>query len=342
MWLLSPHATLVFMRVLFLSFVAALLVLLPGIGVNAQTMASNTFTTNLSLGSSGAQVVALQKILNQDPDTRIASTGPGSPGNETSYFGILTNAAVIRFQEKYASAILVPAGLMQGNGYVGLYTRAKLNALATLATSANPAATSSAPGTSTPRTTTPPAAPQNPNLKNLGVFMTDLDALATKQGLSSSTLATIKQAVMNEVATTTNLRAAFLNMVQNEAPKAVRENSLLENALATLGKAFSAIFTPESAFAASDVPFGGALVFPLYCTQSETWLLTVEPLPPSYATLLTYVPFSQAFSSYNIPATNWLLGFYTPGAGVCVEGVCPFCVTIPSEGMITPEVGSSP
>ncbi|NNM83636.1 hypothetical protein HKL94_00235 [Candidatus Parcubacteria bacterium] len=330
------------MRVLFLSFVAALLILLHGVGVNAQTMASNTFTTNLSLGSSGAQVVALQKILNQDPDTRIASTGPGSPGNETSYFGILTNAAVIRFQEKYANAILVPAGLMQGNGYVGLYTREKLNALSAVAVNTNSSATSSASGTSTPLTTASSIVPQNPNLKNIGIFMTDLDALAAKQGLSSSTLATIKQAVMKEVATTTDLRAAFLNMVQNESPKAVRENSLLGTALATLGKAFDAIFTPEPVFAASDVPFGGALVYPLYCTQSETWLLAIEPLPPSYATLLSYVPYSQAFSSYNIPATNWLLGFYTPGAGVCVEGVCPYCVTIPNEGMITPEVGSSP
>lgn len=45
----------------------------------------------------------------------------------TGNFGPLTQAAVIRFQEKYASEILFPSGIEKGNGFVGPKTRAKIN-----------------------------------------------------------------------------------------------------------------------------------------------------------------------------------------------------------------------
>jgi len=48
-----------------------------------------------------------------------------------NFYGI-TYSAVIDFQEKYRSEILTPAGLEHGSGYVGSYTRAKLNDLVQL------------------------------------------------------------------------------------------------------------------------------------------------------------------------------------------------------------------
>ncbi|MEO8637913.1 MAG: peptidoglycan-binding protein [Candidatus Taylorbacteria bacterium] len=100
--------------------------------VLAQTnLSSFQFFNNLSYGSRGADVLALQQQLNSDPDTNVAQIGPGSTGFETEYFGPATHQAVIRFQNKYSAEILVPAGLVGGSGFVGPLTRAKLNSLGT-------------------------------------------------------------------------------------------------------------------------------------------------------------------------------------------------------------------
>lgn len=97
-----------------------------------------TFTTNYKMGQSGAEVMQIQKFLNQSADTRVAATGAGSPGNETSYFGAATRAAVIKFQNKYSADILTPVGLTAGNGNWFASTRAKANALAAACVPGNP------------------------------------------------------------------------------------------------------------------------------------------------------------------------------------------------------------
>jgi peptidoglycan hydrolase-like protein with peptidoglycan-binding domain len=85
------------------------------------------FDRSLSLGAQGEDVRQLQIILNKDPLTRVALSGPGSVGNETNYFGHMTRAAVIKFQELYAPEVLFPIGLYKGTGFIGQYTLSKLN-----------------------------------------------------------------------------------------------------------------------------------------------------------------------------------------------------------------------
>ncbi|MDO8561956.1 MAG: peptidoglycan-binding domain-containing protein, partial [bacterium] len=81
----------------------------------------STFTQSLTIGSTGSEVMALQKLLNSIDGTQVATTGAGSPGNETSYFGGLTRAAVSKFQQKY--------GITPTAGYWGPISRAKAASL---------------------------------------------------------------------------------------------------------------------------------------------------------------------------------------------------------------------
>ena len=91
-------------------------------GIQSAVIIPANFTRTLKKGVSGVDVLSVQKILNSNPETRVAETGPGSPGNETELFGSLTESAVQKFQIKYG--IASPGEL--GYGWVGPKTKAKL------------------------------------------------------------------------------------------------------------------------------------------------------------------------------------------------------------------------
>lgn len=91
---------------------------------NTVTTTSVTPTTttvsvsrDLQLESTGEDVRTLQKTLNAKGFT-IARSGPGSMGNETTYFGPATKLAVIAFQKA--------KGISPAAGYVGPVTRKAL------------------------------------------------------------------------------------------------------------------------------------------------------------------------------------------------------------------------
>lgn len=76
------------------------------------------FLTNLRFGERNNDVLELQK--------RLAFEGLFT-ASTTGYFGPATKASVIQYQEKYIPEILSLLGLTKGTGFVGPYTRTKLN-----------------------------------------------------------------------------------------------------------------------------------------------------------------------------------------------------------------------
>jgi peptidoglycan hydrolase-like protein with peptidoglycan-binding domain len=96
---------------------------------NGSSMQSYTFVRNLKIGDTGEDVRMLQRLLNQSADTQVSLSGAGSVGNETTYFGPATAAAVSKFQVKYRADILAPAGLQNPTGFFGPSSIKKANAL---------------------------------------------------------------------------------------------------------------------------------------------------------------------------------------------------------------------
>lgn len=88
--------------------------------VQAQTAKCN-FTRDLFVGATGEDVRCLQVYLNTAGNARIASTGAGAPGSETTTYGGLTASAVARWQ--------AANGIGGPNGNFGPASRAKYNAL---------------------------------------------------------------------------------------------------------------------------------------------------------------------------------------------------------------------
>ena len=85
--------------------------------VKPATHAGLVITRNYQMWDHGEDILALQTWLNGNGFV-IAVTGPGSPGNETTTFGLHTYQALTQFQSAHG----LPA-----TGYLGPLTRALIN-----------------------------------------------------------------------------------------------------------------------------------------------------------------------------------------------------------------------
>lgn len=295
----------------------------------------------LRVFSKGAEVQCLQKKI-----------GVAIDGS----FGPLTKVAVLVFQSKN--------GLV-ADGIVGPLTRAMLN---TVKVSGNfPEGCISNVGyspttgikcdstvksvvnkdlNSTPTPTpTPILTPiTNPNLSNLDKFITRIVDVNRKNGKSEEDLQLIASTLRKKIENSNiDYNKKFWEMLVNESKLSANLNT--KPLASFFDKVFSKTFsflgiTPSVARASVGIQFGGALLASYdECLNFEI-VLFIEPLPPTFVAMLSYIPFTQGFASYNIPETNWLLGLYS-GIGLCVLDYYPY-VAFNTEGLIMPMVGSSP
>jgi len=84
----------------------------------AESFVQGNYTRDLQFGMTGEDVRQLQIYLNSKGFT-VAPSGPGSLGNETTYFGNATRAALIKFQKA--------SGISPAAGYFGPLTRAYIS-----------------------------------------------------------------------------------------------------------------------------------------------------------------------------------------------------------------------
>lgn len=105
----------------------------------ATAASSCTFTRSLSQGVKGDDVMCLQKYLNS-AGFKVAASGAGSPGSETTFFGSLTKKAVAAWQ--------AANGVSPAVGYFGTISRAKFDSMMAVAPAPAPGVTPPvAPGT---------------------------------------------------------------------------------------------------------------------------------------------------------------------------------------------------
>lgn len=106
--------------------IAALLAQITALQAQLGTSASTySFTRSLTIGSTGADVKALQQWLNAN-GYAVSATGVGSAGNESTYFGAKTKAALAKYQ--------AAKGISPAVGYFGPVTRASLASVTTTTT----------------------------------------------------------------------------------------------------------------------------------------------------------------------------------------------------------------
>lgn len=341
------------MRRLFISIVL--------VGLIVPVAARAALTRNLTVGDFGADVYELQTLLNRDSRTQVAVAGPGSPGNETMYFGTLTQSAVVRYQNLYAAETLRPLGLSAGTGYVGAYTRARLAQSTAVAVDTKAAAPKRTITEASNTTETSAHVVENNDLeafnelnqKNKATILAMVRSQAVLDGYTDDEVTRAVVAVghaidedLNEHYAGKEFDAITTIGEYYDLARRVQENfksaGVDPGAAESLTAMLLAFVHPKSAHA--QIPgvlngFGGYLGGFVTCTCNPSAVLV--PVIGLKGGLFNYTLGTQAFLSYNYPTPSIAtMGLYSPAIQLCFMGVPPSCAPVPTLGGITPITGS--
>ncbi|KKR62785.1 hypothetical protein A2643_00440 [Candidatus Nomurabacteria bacterium RIFCSPHIGHO2_01_FULL_39_220] len=285
----------------------------------AGTYSDCNITTVLRMGSKGAEVRCLQ-----------GKVGVATDGS----FGPLTNAAVKVFQTNNR---LTPDGI------VGPISRLILNSFL--------ANNGIYPSVINHQGLKPMPMPKiTNNSTNASLNPVDLDHFIStvvevnrKNGKSEQELAVIAN-ILRKTITESKIdyNKEFEKLLVNESQQlGIKSNntpphpSIFDRMIKKPLSFLDITSSVAQAATGAGIGFGGKLLAATPCAGS--WMLEITPLPPTNVVLLSYIPGTQGFASYNIPFTTNLLGLYVPG-GNCSYGP----VNITTQGTILPMVGSSP
>ena len=323
---------------------------------------AESFFRDLYVGSVGEDVRALQVLLNENTATQLALSGPGSPGQETHYFGVLTKLAVARFQNFNASSILTPVGLSQGTGFFGPSTRAHVARVI----SADVAKTFSKEEKKEDIEEevvdlTLNTASKTKQLQETAREYFDDYAVLVRQEIEESISSTEVDQVLESIENgieeadygvffekqeSLSVDEILEKMRKAGASPTQETENVLREVLEEPGpltRLFFDLILPERAYALT--PYGTLVNVPIpcVCTGGTVWQMYltgyIYGVPTEFT--LDYVVGTQGFLSYTIPIAQHQLGYFIPGGASCVQGFPPACVPVPSFGTVSPVVGSS-